>query len=434
MSPLEPTALNLEPGTNSSTSPTPPCPHFGPCGGCQLQHLTYPAQLALKADRLHTLLAATGLTLPEIQLHPSPPLGYRNRIRLTLAEAGGQLRAGYLQPPTNNQQPAFLPITQCPIAAPILWSATESLLALLNESPAQWLRGPQFKLDQLELFTAADESALQFTLYLRTAAKTLPGKLTAAFTALCEALRTHMPQLNGAGIAILPPLLPNRSRRTETPKPGPNWGAPGLTYTISTGDSQMADRGVILSEAQNLSRSPSPIPQPTTYWVPRTAFFQINRFLLPELLALATANRTGELAFDLYAGVGLFSRALARSFTRVTAVEIAEPAASALAATKLRNLHAVKATTLDFLRVAVIDRDRPSLIVLDPPRTGAGPEICALLGRIAAPTLIYVSCSPEHLAADLAPLTASGYAVSALHLLDLFPQTTHIETVAILTR
>ena len=173
----------------------------------------------------------------------------------------------------------------------------------------------------------------------------------------------------------------------------------------------------------------------TNFWVPRTAFFQINRYLLPELRSPShIANRTGQLAWDLYAGVGLFSKALAATFTQVTAVEIAEPAFAALAASKLPNLHAIKATTLDFLRAAVIQRERPGLIILDPPRSGAGPEICALLARVAAPTLIYVSCSPQHLAADLIPLTASGYTISQLHLLDLFPQTTHLETIAILTR
>jgi 23S rRNA (uracil1939-C5)-methyltransferase len=403
---------------------TPPCPHFGPCGGCQLQHLTYPAQLALKAARLTTLLAATNLMLPEVQLHASPPLNYRNRIRLTLAETSGQLRAGYLtanpQQPLTNNQPTFLPITQCPIGAPILWRTAETLLTILNDNPAPWLRNQQFKLDQLEPFTTADESTLQFTLYLRTAAKSLPNQLTAAFTSLCEALQTAIPQLTGASIAILPIASNTRSRRNEIPRPGPSWGAPGLLYTVPptpTNHRPATDNG-----------------QPTTDWVPRGAFFQINRFLIPKLLSIATAGRSGHLAFDLYAGVGLFSRALARSFTRVTAVEIADPAAAALAATKLPNLHAVKATTLDFLRSAVVDRDRPDLIVLDPPRTGAGIEVCALLARIAAPTLVYVSCSPETLPADLVTLAASGYAVAELHLLDLFPQTNHIETVAVLTR
>jgi 23S rRNA (uracil1939-C5)-methyltransferase len=174
--------------------------------------------------------------------------------------------------------------------------------------------------------------------------------------------------------------------------------------------------------------------QPATCWVPRGAFFQVNRFLLPDLLALVTANRTGALAWDLYAGVGLFARVLARSFVQVVAVEIAEPAASALASTHLSNLRAVKSATLDFLRAAVLQRDRPNLVVLDPPRSGAGPEVCALLARVAVPNLVYISCSPEALPRDLATLAASGYAISELHLFDLFPQTTHIETVAVLTR
>lgn len=110
------------------------------------------------------------------------------------------------------------------------------------------------------------------------------------------------------------------------------------------------------------------------------------------------------------------------TFTHITAVEIAEAAATALAQTRLPNLRAVKATTLDFLRAAVLQRDRPAAIVLDPPRTGLGEEVCALLARIAAPALVYVSCSPTALAADLAALIAAGYAVSELHLFDLFPR------------
>jgi 23S rRNA (uracil1939-C5)-methyltransferase len=402
----------------------PPCPHFGPCGGCQLQHLTYPSQLTLKANRLRSLLSAAKVALPELQIHPSPPLAYRNRIRLTLAEVEGRLRAGYLtanqqpegdQPPdARSQQPTFLPITQCPIAAPILWSAAKALLAHVNANPAPWLRNPQLKLDQLELFTTADESGLQFTLLLRTAMRSLPSQFAAAFNSLCDSVRKAIPELTGASTVVLPVASSERSRRNETTRPGPDWGAPGLLYAI-----------------------PQITPsnrQPITCWVPRGAFFQANRFLLPTLLSLVTTRRSGGLAFDLYAGVGLFSRALAQAFEHVVAVEAAEPAASALGATKLPNLQAIHATTLDFLRSAVVDRDRPDMIVLDPPRTGAGTEVCNLLGRLAARSLVYVSCSPDTLPADLVALTAAGYSVSELHLLDLFPQTSHIETVAVLNQ
>ena len=402
---------------------TPPCPHFGPCGGCQLQHLAYPAQLALKATQFSALLDATGLALPELQLHASPPLAYRNRIRLTLAQSNGELRAGYLTsaPDPSNLEPrtsnlGFLPITQCPIAASILWSATEALLALVNQRSATWLERAPFTLDQLELFTSADEKQLQISLFVRTSAKSLPARFSDELASLCESLRLQIPALAGAGIYLLPPRSA-RSRRVEQPRPGPTWGVPGLHYTVAEPSGQQTTGNGQLS-----------------FWVPRGAFFQVNRYLLPELLALATANRSGQLAWDLYAGVGLFTRALAAQFARVTAVEIAEPSFTALASVKLPNRHAVKDTTLNFLRTAVVDRDRPDLIVLDPPRTGAGREVCELLGRVSAPTLVYVSCSPETLPADLATLATSGYRIAALHLLDLFPQTAHIETVAVLAR
>ena len=415
---------------------TPACPHFGPCGGCQLQHLAYPAQLAQKAAHLGKLLAAAGLQLPELQLHPSPPFAYRNRIRLTLAERARQVQAGYLtQPAADNPQaaPSFLPITQCPIAAPLLWSAAQALLRLLNERAPLWIERAPFTLDQLELFTTADESQLQISLFVRTSAKHLPAKFDPAFADLCDALRAAVPALTGAGIALLPPRSA-RSRRAEVARPGPTWGSPGLNYTVASDDVLLT-----LSTAQGknprISPSPPTVPQPaTSFWVPRGAFFQVNRFLLPELVSVVAASHTGNLAWDLYAGVGLFTKALAPCFQRITAVEVAEPSFTALTSNKVSNRQAVKDTTLDFLSHAVTDRDRPDLIVLDPPRSGAGREVCELLGRIAAPTLVYVSCSPDTLPADLATLTAAGYTVAALHLFDLFPQTTHIEAVAVLTR
>jgi 23S rRNA (uracil1939-C5)-methyltransferase len=321
---------------------------------------------------------------------------------------------------------AFVPVTQCPIAAPLLWRAAEVFLLLANN--AAWLRSTSFTPDQLELFTTADESRLQFTLFLRTPQKNPPTRTAADFAALCDSLRAQIPELAGAGIALLPSA--SRSRRIEQPRPGPAWGSPGLNYSLPA----LAPRTSLEPRTSNL--------EPLQYWVPRGAFFQVNRFLLPELVATVTAAaavlRDQTLAWDLYAGVGLFSRPLARSFAAVAAVEIAEPAATALAQTNLPSLRAVKSTTLDFLRAAVLQRDRPSLIVVDPPRTGLGDEICSLLVRIAQPagspppTLIYVSCSPTALVRDLGNLT--GYTITELHLFDLFPQTAHIETVAILTR
>jgi len=176
------------------------------------------------------------------------------------------------------------------------------------------------------------------------------------------------------------------------------------------------------------------------YRVDHGAFFQVNRWLVDELVECVAEGlrgavaRHGGLAWDLFAGVGLFARKLAEQFERVIAVE---PAPAAMAALK-ENLKgtdatAVKATTLEFLRGAA-KGERPDLIVVDPPRTGLGAETTELLGRIGAPEMVYVSCDPATLARDLRALAGAGYTIERITLADLFPQTFHLETVVRLRR
>jgi 23S rRNA (uracil1939-C5)-methyltransferase len=149
------------------------------------------------------------------------------------------------------------------------------------------------------------------------------------------------------------------------------------------------------------------------------------------MVELVCSNRSGRIAWDLFAGVGLFARVLARQFEQVTAVE-ANPAAARELNSGLQRLGAqhrgVGAVIDDFLRNAVVQRDRPDLVALDPPRAGAGAEACGLLERIAPPQIVYVSCDPVTLGRDLAVLQQS-YEIQALHLVDLFPQTYHQEAV-----
>jgi 23S rRNA (uracil1939-C5)-methyltransferase len=398
----------------------PACPHFGACGGCQYQHASYPAQLALKQTILRDTLTQSGLTeLPAIATHSAEPWHYRNRIRVRLATIDGQLRAGYNRRATQpNQEPQFLPIAACPIAAPLLWRAAEALASLastaLDPTAQRWLTTAV----EAELFTNGDQTKLQLTLFTRTSQRKQhrasdissdPG-----FTKLCLALQRLIPELTGTGIALLPAQSNDRGRRFERPKPGPQWGSPGLLY-----------RAPAISE-------PSPEQD---FWITRGGFFQINRHLLPELARIATFGRSGALAWDLYAGVGLFTRSLAESFQQVVAVEAAESAATDLTRALKGTAHrTVASTTLDFLQSAVLQRERPDLIVMDPPRAGVGAEVCALLNRLQTPEIVYVSCDPVTLARDLALLVEGGYRLAELHLVDMFPQTFHMETVAILHR
>jgi 23S rRNA (uracil1939-C5)-methyltransferase len=159
------------------------------------------------------------------------------------------------------------------------------------------------------------------------------------------------------------------------------------------------------------------------------AFFQVNRWLVDALVDRVTADRSGALAWDLFAGVGLFARRLAANFSRVVAVESAPSATAALA----QNLSGTTATAMRTETLAFLSRngksERPDLIVVDPPRTGLGAETTALLATIAVPALAYVSCDPATLARDLRVLTGSGYAIESMALADLFPQTFHLETI-----
>jgi len=146
-----------------------------------------------------------------------------------------------------------------------------------------------------------------------------------------------------------------------------------------------------------------------------------------------TEGQSGKLAWDLFAGVGLFARRLASGFERVVAVESAPASEKALRANLAGTSgEAVSGDTLAFLHRR--KAEKPDLIVVDPPRTGLGAEITAALGAVAAKSLVYVSCDPATLARDLRVLVAGGYRIEALTLADLFPQTFHLETIVRLAR
>ncbi|HEX4154343.1 MAG TPA: 23S rRNA (uracil(1939)-C(5))-methyltransferase RlmD [Acidobacteriaceae bacterium] len=381
---VEPSAARVEPG----------CPHFGICGGCHLQMASYEEQLRLKQEVLLDALRRAGVTdVPATVTHAGEPWGYRNRIRLHVVREGDRPRLGYRE----RKSSAVLPIATCPIAAPLLWETAEAVLALAERDTgmSRWLRAS----DEVEMFCDDSMSRVQLSLLCSGRVAALPrGSFERAMTAL----QATQPALVGAGAARVHPRTGQIQQEIAA------WGSAGLHYEAA------GER----------------------YWVARGSFFQVNRFLLGPLVDLVCAGRGGRLAWDLFAGVGLFARVLADSFERVTAVEANPGAAAVLRAAfeRLGPQHAaIQTVMVEFLLRAVVERDRPELVVLDPPRAGAGGEACELLARIAPGEIVYVSCDPVTLARDLAVLE-SGYAIAELHLVDLFPQTYHQEAVVFLQR
>jgi 23S rRNA (uracil1939-C5)-methyltransferase len=179
------------------------------------------------------------------------------------------------------------------------------------------------------------------------------------------------------------------------------------------------------------------------------AFFQTNRFLVDELVRLVAGRKApllaknarneapeaepGQLALDLYAGGGLFSRNLAARFAQVVAVESSPISHADLLYNSLPNVTARRATVEQYLLDAGKNL-RPDLVVVDPPRGGLGGNVVAALTTMGAPQLTYVSCDPATLSRDLAGLLQGGYRVRQAHMVDLFPQTYHVESVFHLAR
>ena len=356
----------------------PKCKHFGTCGGCQYQHAEYKAQLEMKQAILRETLERGGVRAPdEIDVLAGEPWAYRNRIRLAFDAEG---RPGY----RGRRSHAVVAIEECPIAAPILVEAAFSAAELFRKFsvPAR----PA----ELSIFSDAAEDSMLASIFTNGAAR---GPLTDYF----DALLSQIPALRGVELVE---VHQGQSRTIARA------GAESIQYRAA-GFEYRVDHG---------------------------AFFQVNRWLVDELVECVTNGLRGRLAWDLFAGVGLFARKLAERFERVVAVESA-PAAIAALKENLSGTHVapVKATTLEFLRGAA-KLEPPDVIVVDPPRTGLGTETTELLGQIAAPQLVYVSCDPATLARDLRVLVGAGYAIERLTLADLFPQTFHLETVVRLRR
>jgi 23S rRNA (uracil1939-C5)-methyltransferase len=370
--------------TASGRRIAPLCPHFSSCGGCHYQHADYATQLGFKQAILRETMQRAGVPAPdEIGVLSADPWRYRNRIRLAFDAAG---RPGY----RGLRSHAVIPVNECPIAAPVLIEAARAFAEIAHNM------APNLRPAETTLFCNADESSLQASIVVAGN----NGRIN--FDELASAWQQRTPELAGAELSIA-------SRNGQPPRTVSKWGAESLLYRAAGFD----------------------------YRVDRGAFFQVNRWLVDALVERVTASQNGELAWDLFAGVGLFARKLTASFQRVVAVESAPSATQAQAANLKWSCGVpVRSSTLEFLRNNCRKNDSrtPDLVAVDPPRAGLGSETCTLLAKVAAPAIAYVSCDPATLARDLHELTQAGYAINSVTLVDLFPQTFHMETLVHLRR
>ncbi len=369
--------------TPSPQRVAPPCPHFALCGGCHYQHIPYHAQLGFKADILReTLKHLGGIEWGgPIETHASPPFGYRNRAqwKIRLAGAVAKNAIGYFQAGSST----LCPVEECPVLSPRL---AETLAALREQLAERQLPA---KLREVEAFAdAADTKVL-----INASLESFDGPPE-------DVASLFLTALPGVETILLQDI--NRDRY-ELFGPGfIHYGIAGSHYRVG-----------------------------------HLSFFQVNRFLVEELVRTVLAEERGKLALDLFAGVGLFTLPLARRFERVVGVESDLAASRDLQANieenKVQAQH-VNATVESLLAEW---RETPDLVVLDPPRAGIQETALAHLVRLAPPRIAYLSCDPATLARDLRtlaggrnqPAGSGAYQITEVHLFDLFPQTYHIETL-----
>ena len=370
---------------------TPECPHFGICGGCHYQHISLASQLRYKTEILRETLRRIGGISWEgpIAIHESPPFGYRNRAQWAVHRDGESRKLGYFMAGTST----VCVVNVCPVLSPRLSQCLAELQALLSSGAMPG------NVAEVEAFADGHDERLALNVAFESFAAP-PEDLAAAIRSAVQNVESLL-------------LLDRKKERFELLGPG------------------------YISQQAGEHR----------YRVSHLSFFQVNRFLIGDLLKTVLGGQPGALALDLFAGVGFFSLPLARKFARVVVVD------TNLAATRdLRanaevaeaNIVSVHSPVDSFLRQF---REKPDLVVLDPPRAGLGPESAKRLAVIAPYEIAYLSCDPATLARDLAVFLGGAktsahpasqrtatYAIAEMHLFDLFPQTYHIETLVRLRR
>ena len=368
---------------------TPRCSYFQRCGGCDYQHTDYEHQLEIKAAILkENLRRIAKLALDkELHIHPSPPWNYRNRSRFKVQTAP-DFALGYYK--FNSHE--LLPVEECPISSPLINRALTAVwqLGRAGKVPSA--------IQEIEFFANSDDTQLLSEVYCSPDA----GAPAEPFAG---ELRTALPEVCGVGFFA---ARAGKADAQGNPKQISSSGVSNLIYATRL----------------------------ASYRVSAGAFFQTNRYLTDELVEVVVQGRDASAsgtALDLYAGVGLFSSVLNREFERVIAVESSPTSHADLLYNSPANVKAVCATTEQYLENAA-GKLRPHWVVVDPPRGGLGERVIKGLVKLGAPRMTYVSCDPATFSRDLARLLQSGYHVEEAHLVDLFPQTYHLESVFHLVR
>lgn len=368
----------------------PVCPVFGQCGGCDWQHLAYPAQVKAKGDILLETLQRVGKLVdpPVGQTVAAPsPYGYRARAQFKLHRSADGLKAGFYRRGSHS----VIDLAEgCPIMTPAINRALTVMKRLLMELPDTDLI-PQVSIEQGE---AGCYAMVHYN-------GSDPKRVAAG-------LGRHADHTELAGLFL-------QCGRKETLIPV--FGSERITYRVPAGEREI-ELGYGIGGFSQVNR-------------------QQNRTMV-ELVQQLLSSVSGGRLLDLYCGNGNLSLPLADRFCEVVGIEGYQPSI----ASAVDNCRQVRVNNSTFrcseaaveLQRLVARQATFEAVLLDPPRSGAQ-DLMRFLPDLGAARIVYVSCDPGTLARDLAILTGQGgYRLETALPLDMFSQTGHLESVVCLTR
>lgn len=374
----------------SAQRAVPACEYFSRCGGCSLQHLEPAAQLEMKQAALLDSLQRIGRVVPERILPPisASVWGYRRRARLAVRHVAkkGRVLVGFRE----RDQPRVVDMLSCETMHPVVSCLLPELSVLIG---ALSIRA---RLPQIEVTVADNATALVLRVLDPPAAGDMA--LLREFAAT-HALRIYLQSGGPDSVAPLDPLQPDEE----------------LCYAIP---------GYGLS----LRFGPADFIQ---------VHAEVNLRMIDQAIALLAPVATDRV-LDLYCGIGNFTLPLAKCAAEVTGIEGARPALERArqnaAAAGLANTRFIEADLGGAGVEGAWTRQSFELVLLDPPRTGAAELLPALAG-VGARRIVYVSCHPGTLARDAGLLvSAHGYRLEAAGAMDMFPQTSHVESMALFVK
>ena len=381
----------------------PQCAFYEKCGGCQLQHLNYEGQLSVKRQQVKDAIERIGhITCCEVLpvLGMENPWHYRNKMQFPAAKTEGKIQIGCYAALTHN----VINIDDCLIQK----QANNKIMQVVR----QWMQ--QFNISAYDETTGkgvvrhvmgrAGAKNGEVMAVIVTACYDIPhaGELVTMLKTEVDGLKSIVQNIN--------------KKRTNI--------IMGAKNRVLYGKSTIKDR------LGNLKFNISPL-----------SFFQVNSAQTEKLYATAldfAALSGKETVIDCYCGTGTISLYLAQKARKVYGIEIVEPAIKDAnenaKANNIANAEFICGDAAVEMPALLKSGVKPDTVLLDPPRAGCDKKVLAAIAGVKPEKIVYVSCNPASLARDMAFLTENGYKAVKAQPVDMFPMTSHIETVVLLSK